>query len=104
MSFDMAAWLAAPITARGFLGEQVTMPRGQRICWLAAANGGFEVKGWGCIRSGPYEHQQGLEQNDAIDLLQIKAFLDGLAAAGVDWSAHLLPMFQAYRDRVKAAA
>lgn len=70
-------------------------PRHERICFLIVANGGLTVHQWGFLshRGG---HQCGLEQKDAIDLIEIRAFMDGATAAGVDLFAALKPYYDSY--------
>ncbi len=99
--FDIDQWLNETMTIRDrILDADLTMPRHERLCFLVMANGGFVVRGWGTIdNGGPGGHQRGLEQDDALDLMRIGEFLNGLETAGVDWSAKLRPVFDAYRER-----
>ena len=101
--FDVDAWLNEPVTVTNrILDARADMPRHQRICFLLMANGGFDVHGWGTISyGGPGGHQQGLEMNDAIELIQVASFLAGVRATGIDWNAVLLPYFTAYVERWK---
>lgn len=69
------------------------------ISRLVFANGGFDVRGWGVIdyRGGV---QRGLDQNDALSLIEIKGFLSGLEACGIDWPSALKPYFDNYTRQV----
>lgn len=97
--FDFNAWLNEPIDVQEIDGSVVKKPRHERICWLVLCNGGFGVSGWGVTdNAGPGGHQRGLDQADALDLLQTASFLLGLGAAGVDWNTPLAPIFAAYRE------
>ena len=59
-----------------------TVTRGERIAWLVKCNGGFNVSGWGSFSNGGC-WQEGLEQNDAIELIQYNAYF----SAVLDFSA-----------------
>lgn len=89
--FDAKAWLEESL-ATGYL-------RHERICFLVTANGGFNVFGWGFISSVD-GHQRGLDQNDALDLMTISAFMKGLEAAGVKVFDTLKPYFDAYQAKL----
>lgn len=86
--FDTQAWLNEPLKDGA--------PRHKRLCFLITANGGLQVRGWGFIGYGN-GHQSGLEQEDALELMQWSAFMDGLEAADVEVLAALRPYFEAYQ-------
>ena len=73
-------------------------PRWKRIAFLVYANGGFTVRQWGIVSYGPGLHQQGLEQNDALELLQWESFIDGLQAAGVNFHDAFFPLYTGYKS------
>ena len=56
--------------------------RCERVSWLVKCNGGFDVCGWGYIGYSGGAFQHGLEQNDAIELIQWKSYFDGIADFG----------------------
>ena len=76
----------------------------ERICFLVYANVGFTVNSWGCLSYGGQgdNHQRGLEQSDAINLIKIEGFFDG--AGLYDFDPHIVffeNYFKAYGDKVK---
>lgn len=75
-------------------------PLHRRISFLVTANGGFEVGSWGYIAHGGI-HQQGLEQEDALELMQISAFMQGLDAAEVPVLDKFMPHFKEYQEEIK---
>ena len=90
MMFNLQEWLNE-LTWDG-------LPRHERICFLLEANGGPTVHGWGFISHG-VGHQRGLEQDDALELMQVMAFLNGLDAMGARVGETLDPLIAAYRAR-----
>lgn len=92
MSFDVTEWLEEDHGGR---------PRHERLCWLLYCNGGPAVHEWGVTSTDKHGHQIGLEMEDAIELMQVSAFMTGLAACGVDVLGVLTPMMDAYRERVR---
>ncbi len=88
-SFDVHGWLNQTLTSGQILHR--------RLSFLVTANGGFDVRGWGCISSGN-GHQQGLEQNDALELIYWDGFISGLVAAGVNFHDAFYPIFQSYQQ------
>lgn len=101
MPFNLHGWLTEEIEWRDALGNTIRGPRHLRLCWLTFANGGPQIRGWGVISSFPNGHQQGLDQNDALELMQLYAFVNGLAAAGVDTRV-IDEFFIPYADQQKA--
>ncbi len=93
--FDVDAWLNQDLPSGQLLH--------QRLSFLVTANGGFSVRGWGILSYGG-GHQRGLEQDDALELIQWAAFLDGLAAAGVSIHDAFYPLFQEYQQAHGLAA
>ena len=85
---DTQAWLNEPLQN----GEL----RYKRLCFLITANGGLSVSGWGFLSFGD-GHQRGLEQDEALELMQWGAFMNGLEAAGVKILADLRPYLEAYQ-------
>lgn len=74
-------------------------PRHERICYLIVANGGTIVRQWGFI-SWNNGHQQGLEEGEAIELIQYDAFMRGLAWADVPIIARLTEHMDAYKAKL----
>ncbi len=73
----------------------------ERIAWLVKANGGFEIMGWGFM-SYQGVWQQGLDQNDALHLMQFKAYFDGISAhAGFNAYDLFEPYFEQYVERIE---
>jgi hypothetical protein len=93
--FDPQAWLNDTLPD----GQ----PRHRRLCFLVTANRGFSVGGWGIIAYGG-GHQEGLDQGDALDLMQYSAFIHGLECAGVDFRSAFLPYLTAYQAELAGAA
>lgn len=91
--FDSKAWLEETL--------QSGIVRHERLCFLVTANGGFDVHGWGFIGFGGV-HQQGLEQNEALELMCVTAFMNGLEAAGVKVFDTFKPYFDAYQAKLVA--
>lgn len=91
--FDIHEWLNK---------ESDGVPCHEYISRLVLANGGFNVSGWGIIdyRGGV---QRGLDQNEALSLIEISGFLSGLAACGVDWEGAFKPYFDDYVSRMADA-
>ena len=88
--FDAQEWLNT------MMQDSVT-PRHRRLCFLITANGGLRVHGWGVTTHGEGSHQKGLDQDDALDLLQWGAFMDGLEVAGIRIHEALIPYYDAYQ-------
>ncbi|MFA7269954.1 MAG: hypothetical protein WC073_11465 [Sterolibacterium sp.] len=86
--FNLQEWLNEP-THEG-------LPRHERICFLLEANGGPNVRQWGITSFGG-GHQRGLDQDDALELMQATAFLSGLEAMGAPVAEVLYPLITAYR-------
>lgn len=97
--FDVEAWLQEPISLSRRFEPAVIVPRHERICFLVAANGGFEFKGWGSITTSAAGHQQGLDQDDALHLIDCAAYLRGLQAGGVEWEPAFVRYWDAYRAK-----
>jgi len=73
-----------------------THPVWWQLFYLIVCNGGWNVGGWGVISSmgGPFK--QGLEQNEAIQLIYYKGWADGATVAGVDVYAALEQPFKRF--------
>lgn len=106
MSFDCEKWLNEPTNHRGTFNGK---PLHQYLSYLIVANGGLEVHGWGFLSYGS-GHQCGLEQNEALSLLELVAFMRGLESGGVLIFDTFKPHFDAYvaaavarRDQAKTA-
>jgi hypothetical protein len=83
--FDFEAWLNEEVkVAETNYTDALTMPRHQRLSFLVTLNHGFEVRGWGCFSTGPYGHRQGLEQEEALELIHYNGFISGISCCGVD--------------------
>lgn len=89
--FDINAWLNSDYNGKPFH---------ERLCFLVVANGGFNVSGWGFISHGG-GHQQGLEQDDALELITVSAFMRGLEAAGVNVGGAFKPYYDEYVKRLE---
>lgn len=84
------------------LGRDGQTPRHQRLCFLIMANGGLRVGGWGIICHDGSGHQRGLEQDDALELMQAVAFMMGLDAADVPVFERLKPYMDSYQAALDA--
>lgn len=72
-------WLNYPIDhAESIFDKPVSVPRYERIAYLFACNGGFEVYQCGIIISDGSAFKKGLDQNEAIELMRFNAFLQGV--------------------------
>lgn len=94
MAFDIDAWLNEP------LADNDNKPRHELLCYLVVANGGFQVRGWGVTVWGGV-HKQGLDQDEALALMQYGSYMAGLQAAGVPIFERFNPFFDAYIQRCK---
>jgi len=88
-------WFEEETIAHIPYSEPKKLPRHQRLSYLIAANGGPNVKGWGVL-SSHNGHQMGLEQSEAIELIQLNAFILGLDFLGVDTGKIFKPYFDQY--------
>lgn len=88
--FDVHQWLNEPL--------KNGMPRRERLLYLLEANGGPRVHQWGYISYGA-GHQRGLEQDEALELMQYDGFIQGVEACGVDFWGQLRPYVDSYRAR-----
>jgi hypothetical protein len=97
MSFDPVGFLNSEIEIDG-----EWMPAHRRICFLMLANGGSEFNDFNDEEPQIIKgHQRGLTPSQTIELLRLKAFIDGLSAAGVN----IAPLIQAhFRDYLKEFA
>lgn len=91
--FDIYKWLNE---------EHDGVPRHTQISRLVFANGGFDVYGWGIISTGADGITRGLDQSEALLLMRIGSFLNGLEACGVDWSGAFKPHYDAYVNNLLA--
>ena len=72
-------WVTQRVCASfGYFEPQKEVPMWWRLFWLVSRNGGWDVTGWG-VTSSAGLFGSGLEQNDALQLLQHAAFIDGLS-------------------------
>ena len=99
--FNATEWLEEEITVSHECGGEETMPRHRRLAFLVYANGGFTVRGWGFL-SWNGGHQSGLEQDDALALMELGAYMYGATDAGVDLFEAFKPYFDAYVAAVQA--
>lgn len=77
--------------------EQAGTLRHENISRMVCSNGGWTFKGWGSLTYGASGHPIGLEQNDALDLLQAHAYFNGIDSyADFDPYDEFLPYFIAY--------
>lgn len=91
MTFNLEAWLDKMLEN----GQR----RHERLAFLITANGGAVVRGWGMISFREGGHQSGLDLDDALELIKVAAFFQGLGAAGVDVASVFTPRLNAYRAR-----
>lgn len=72
-------------------------PMRERLSYLLACNGGkLTVTSWGFIGCNDAGHQVGLEQDEALELIYLSGFIDGLAMVGVDVFEHHKKYFHEY--------
>lgn len=72
------------------------IPYHERISYLVMCNDGFIVQSWGIV-SMENGIQHGLEQDDAIELMQWNAYFDGITCfAGFNAYDIFKPYFEAY--------
>ncbi|QDH83653.1 hypothetical protein [Achromobacter phage Motura] len=83
--FNLQQWMDETVSVSTWNGT-VQQRRADYLYFLIYANGSAIVRGWGCI-SNRNGHQSGLEQNQALALLEYSAFLSGLECAGVNTAA-----------------
>jgi hypothetical protein len=77
------------------------IPRHERISYLVYCNhGAFDVYGWDIVA---YEngHKLGLTRDEALELIQVYAFIRGLEAAGLEVLPKLTSFYKQYEDRQK---
>lgn len=75
------------------------MPYYERISYLVLCNGGFIVGSWGMI-SYIDGYQHGLEQDEAIELMQWNAYFDGITCfSGFDAYEEFRPFFEKYKEQ-----
>src|SRR6267142_673756 len=98
MSFDCDAWLNEPTKGAGHSFEG--RPLHEFICYLVVANGGFSVHGWGFLSYGG-GHKRGLEQNEALHLIALGSYMNGLDTAGVPIYDKFEPYFKAYLAKLE---
>ena len=96
-------WLDEVITVQPQYEAPRGMPRWQRIADLAIRNGGFEVHSWGTTgyKGGPFGF--GLDQNDALALLQFAAFISGVSFVTKDAFTILNERIDEYYDAAMKA-
>lgn len=98
-------WLNEEIEVTRQFENPKKIPRYEYISFLMTANGGPVVQQWGFISSGvgDFPHQRGLDQNDALSLMQFSAFIDGLIAADVNVDVLFNKYLPEYVDNFKRA-
>ena len=94
-----------PFSFEDFLNEEfevngVKMPRHRYICWLIIANGGLEIGRWTDTPVMIDGHQRGLSLADAIELMRVLSFMNGLIVAGQKPHEILAPLVKAYAEEV----
>lgn len=102
MAFDCNEWLNRMVPVRQDFGPDIEMPMHERLCFLVVANGGFDVHGWGYISYCHGQHQRGLEQHDALCLIHLGSYVNGLADAGVPIMEAFKVHFDAYMAALEA--
>lgn len=91
---DFHSWLEGTFESGG--------TRYEHIAWLVKCNGGFQVHGWGSIGFGGC-FQQGLDQEDAIELIQWESWFSGVAKfGGFDPFDLFMPYYEKYVESVEA--
>lgn len=96
----LAAWLDQTILVKGLVDDPVETVRCARIAELISVNGGYaEVNGWGAITyGGGLYGREGLDQDEAMELMQLASFLAGVAFAFPEAKAFIGGRFKAYWD------
>ncbi len=51
------------------------------LSYLVVANGGWRVHGWGFLSTGEHGHRRGLEQNEALHLIEMSGVMLGWCMA-----------------------
>jgi hypothetical protein len=95
MMLNPQEWLNEVVEHETWQGVE-RMPRHRRLCFLVYANGGFGMHGWGYLSFTDGGHQSGLEQEDAMALMQYNAYMTGAADAGVNIFDAFKPYWDAY--------
>ncbi len=100
---DLQTWLTdkVPFKASEY-GNEITQPCWETLFWLIICNGGLQVYSWGCISmGGPF--QRGLDQESALALMQMSAFVSGYArGCGINIHGPLCDIMIEYRKLVEA--
>lgn len=97
-------WLELPTKHReNTLEAEREVPRHERISFLVACNGGWDVGGWGYISHSGGPFRRGLEQDEAITLVFYGGVFEGLTLAGVDSFTIFQPYYKKYYDARQAA-
>lgn len=94
LSFDVSAWLNEPLGCE---------PRHRRICQLLQSHGAFNIGDWATMewaRRG----QKPIKHVDMLDFAQVKGFMEGLIAAGVEVEKALRPHMDKWRADLQAPA
>lgn len=91
-AFNFQDWLDTEVAHQGG-----TIKCSERTCFLLMANGGWKFNGWVTAPRTDLGHQRGLIMEDALELMQINAFLSGLGKAGINWSATFQPIWEVYK-------
>ncbi len=68
-----------------------------RICFLVYANNGWQVHQWGIVTYG--NHQTGLEQNEALDLIYWQGYFDGLSNDDFNAYKVFFPFYEKYKSQ-----
>jgi len=72
-------WLDEPLLAQSEFGAPIQTTKGARFAELVAVNHGrTAVGGWGVISGGGLYGREGLCEGEAVELLQITAFMKGV--------------------------
>ena len=79
MPHEVTEWLQQSNTwQQSSFGETKTTELWETLAWLVICNGGWQVRGWGYIGGGDGPFQRGLDQDNALTLLQLSGTVDGI--------------------------
>lgn len=97
-------WLNQEVKHSSGWGAPTEMiPRYKRIGFLLSCNGGsFVVCQWGTIGYGGGPFRNGLEQEEAMELMHYSSFFDGCEFMGAPVHMILEPFLKSYYDEIMA--
>lgn len=78
MISKLRSWLDVRITVKELDGTERVMSQAERLAELVGVNGSMAVRGWGTIVTGGAWGRQGLDQDEAMELISDCGFLSGV--------------------------